>query len=24
MQIVFDEKLPKWNYTLSPLKVNSG
>jgi hypothetical protein len=24
MRIVFDEKLPKWNYTFSPLKVNSG
>jgi len=24
MRIVFDKKLPKWNYTFSPLKVNSG
>lgn len=24
MRIVFDEKLPKWNYTLSPLKDHSG
>ena len=24
MRIVFDKKLPKWNYTLSPLKVNSS
>jgi hypothetical protein len=24
MRIVFDEKWPKWNDTLPPLKVNSG
>jgi hypothetical protein len=24
MRVVFDEKLSKWNYTVSPLEVNSG